>query len=149
MRAVVQKVSEASVTVDGEVIGRIGKGLLVFAGIVKNDHEKNGEYIASKLAGLRIFEDNEGKMNLSVKDVGGEVLLVSQFTLAGDARKGRRPSFEMAMRPEEASLLFEKLLEMVENEGLKVATGQFQAHMEVNLINDGPVTILLDSKKEF
>lgn len=149
MRAVVQRVSEASVTVDGKEKGSIEKGLLVFAGIVKDDDEKDGQYIASKIAGLRIFEDREGKMNLSVREVGGEILLVSQFTLAGDARKGRRPSFEKAMRPETASLLFEKLVKMVENEGLTVATGQFQAHMEIKLINDGPVTLLLDSKKEF
>lgn len=149
MRAVIQRVSEASVTVNGEMTGSIGTGLLVFAGIVKGDNEKDGQYIASKLAGLRIFEDAQGKMNLSVNDIGGQVLLVSQFTLAGDARKGRRPSFEKAMRPEEAGDLFEKLVEMVQNKGLTVARGRFQAHMEVSLVNDGPVTILLDSKKEF
>ncbi|MDH3975509.1 MAG: D-aminoacyl-tRNA deacylase [Deltaproteobacteria bacterium] len=149
MRAVVQRVSKASVTVEGKIKGSIEKGLLVFAGIVKDDDEKDGQYIASKIAGLRIFEDGEGKMNRSVRDVEGEILLISQFTLAGDAGKGRRPSFEKAMKPEEASILFEKLVKMAENEGLMVATGQFQAHMEVNLTNDGPVTILLDSRKAF
>ena len=149
MRALIQRVSRASVTVNGEIKGAIEKGLLVFAGIVRDDNESDGQYIASKIAGLRIFEDSEGKMNLSVRDVKGQVLLISQFTLAGDARKGRRPSFEKAMRPEEASLLFDKLMRMVEDEGLIVATGQFQAHMDVSLTNDGPVTILLDSKKVF
>lgn len=149
MRAIVQRVSNASVSVDGEIRGSIKKGLLVFAGIMKDDNERDGQYIASKIAGLRIFEDEEGKMNYSVSDLKGEVLLISQFTLAGDSRKGRRPSFEKAMKPQEASPLFDKLVEMVKNEGLKVATGQFQAHMEVKLTNDGPVTIMLDSKKEF
>ena len=149
MRAVVQRVCEASVTVDNEVIGSIKNGLLVFAGIIKGDNESDCRYIASKLGGLRFFEDEHGKMNLSVKDACGEVLLVSQFTLPGDARKGRRPSFARAMDPEEANSLFENFINMVESEGIKVATGQFQSCMKVNLINDGPVTIILDSKKEF
>ena len=149
MRAVVQRVSSASVTVDGKIKGSIEKGLLVFAGLDKEDNENDGKYIASKIAGLRIFEDVDGKMNLSVREVKGKVLLISQFTLAGDARKGRRPSFEKAMRPEEALPLFDKLVNSVKSEGLTVATGQFQAHMEISLINDGPVTILLDSKKVF
>ena len=148
MRAVVQRVKNAAVTVDGRVTGSIEKGLLVFLGIEDTDSEQDGAYISDKVLGLRIFEDGEGKMNLSVQDVGGAVLLVSQFTLHGDARKGRRPSFIKAARPEQAIPLYEKVISLI-GAGVPVETGEFQADMDVSLINDGPVTILLDSKKLF
>lgn len=149
MRAVVQRVSAASVTVEGRKVGSIGPGLLVLLGVARGDTEKDGEYLAEKLAGLRIFEDEEEKMNRSVAQIGGSILLVSQFTLYGDVRHGRRPSFTQAAPPEEADRLYEDLAQKLRDKGLTVETGQFQAHMEVSLVNDGPVTILLDSGKSF
>ncbi len=149
MRAVVQRVSAASVTVEGRKVGSIGPGLLVLLGVARGDTEKDGEYLAEKLAGLRIFEDEEEKMNWSVAQIGGSILLVSQFTLYGDVRHGRRPSFTQAAPPEEANRLYENLAQKLRDKGLTVETGQFQAHMEVALVNDGPVTILLDSGKSF
>lgn len=149
MRAVVQRVSAASVTVEGRKVGTIGPGLLVLLGVARGDTEKDGEYLAEKLAGLRIFEDEEEKMNRSVAQIGGNILLVSQFTLYGDVRHGRRPSFTQAAPPEEANRLYEDLAQKLRDKGLTVETGQFQAHMEVSLVNDGPVTILLDSGKSF
>ncbi|WP_297861731.1 D-aminoacyl-tRNA deacylase [uncultured Acidaminococcus sp.] len=149
MRAVVQRVSAASVTVEGRKVGSIGPGLLVLLGVARGDTEKDGEYLAEKLAGLRIFEDEEEKMNRSVAQIGGSILLVSQFTLYGDVRHGRRPSFTQAAPPEEANRLYENLAQKLRDKGLTVETGQFQAHMEVALVNDGPVTILLDSGKSF
>lgn len=149
MRAVVQRVSAASVTVQGRKVGSIGPGLLVLLGVARGDTEKDGEYLAEKLAGLRIFEDEEEKMNRSVAQMGGSILLVSQFTLYGDVRHGRRPSFTQAAPPEEANRLYEDLAQKLRDKGLTVETGQFQAHMEVSLVNDGPVTILLDSGKSF
>lgn len=149
MRAVVQRVSAASVTVEGRKVGTIGPGLLVLLGVARGDTEKDGEYLAEKLAGLRIFEDEEEKMNRSVAQIGGSILLVSQFTLYGDVRHGRRPSFTQAAPPEEANRLYEELAQKLRDKGLTVETGQFQAHMEVSLVNDGPVTILLDSGKSF
>ena len=149
MRAVVQRVSEASVSVDGEVMGRIGRGLLILAGAERGDGATDVHYLAAKVAGLRIFEDGEGKMNLNVTEAGGAVLLISQFTLAGDARKGRRPSFITAESPDRAAPLVESLAEAIRSHGLCVETGRFQAHMAVSLVNDGPVTILLDSRKGF
>lgn len=149
MRAVVQRVSAASVTVEGRKVGTIGPGLLVLLGVARGDTEKDGEYLAEKLARLRIFEDEEEKMNRSVAQIGGSILLVSQFTLYGDVRHGRRPSFTQAAPPEEANRLYEDLAQKLRDKGLTVETGQFQAHMEVSLVNDGPVTILLDSGKSF
>lgn len=149
MRAVVQRVSAASVTVEGRKVGTIGPGLLVLLGVARGDTEKDGEYLAEKLAGLRIFEDEEEKMNRSVAQIGGSILLVSQFTLYGDVRHGRRPSFTQAAPLEEANRLYEDLAQKLRDKGLTVETGQFQAHMEVSLVNDGPVTILLDSGKSF
>ena len=149
MRLVVQRVTRASVTVDGEVTGKIGKGYMVLVGAEVGDTEADARLCADKLAGLRVFVDDEGKMNRSVLDVGGEILLVSQFTLLGDARHGRRPSFIAAARPEEAEPLLVKMQRMLEEKGLHVETGRFRAHMEVELVNDGPVTILIDSRKVF
>lgn len=149
MRAVIQRVSEASVTVDQVVSGRIQRGFLVLVGVADDDEEKDALWIAEKIAGLRVFEDSDEKMNLSLADVEGAVLLVSQFTLFGDCRKGRRPSFVEAARPEKARALYEKLALNLRQLGLRVETGVFQAHMEVRLLNDGPVTLLLDSRKLF
>ena len=149
MRAVVQRVSEASVEVDGRIVGEVGKGLLVLVGVEVDDTEADADYIAEKTAGLRIFNDNEDKMNLSVTEVGGSVLLISQFTLHGDCRRGRRPSFIDAARPETAIPLYEGVARRLRAAGLPVATGEFGAHMHVALVNDGPVTVLLDSKKLF
>ncbi|GAB4166084.1 MAG: D-aminoacyl-tRNA deacylase [Geothermobacteraceae bacterium] len=149
MRAVIQRVSEARVRVDGQVVGRIDAGLLVLLGVGREDTERDVDYLADKIAGLRIFEDEAGKMNLSVLDVGGAVLAVSQFTLYGDCRKGRRPGFSDAAPPEEADRLYRLFVEALEARGLSVATGVFQAHMQVELINDGPVTMLLSSTREF
>ena len=149
MRSVVQRVSQASVTVDGEVVGRIGKGLLVLLGVGQSDKASDMDWMVDKIVGLRIFEDAEGKMNQSILDVGGEILMVSQFTLYGDCRKGKRPSFSSAAPPDEAKLLFEQAVEKTRSYGLKVETGVFQAEMQVALVNDGPVTILLDSEKNF
>ena len=149
MRAVVQKVSSSKVTVDGEVIGQINKGLMVLLGVTHDDTSKDVDYMVDKVTNLRIFEDEEGKMNLSLKDVEGEILAVSQFTLYGDARRGRRPSFSDAARPEVANPLYEEFIEKVKHQGINVGTGKFGAHMMVDLTNDGPVTILLESRKEF
>ncbi len=149
MRAVVQRVSRASVRVEGELTGEIGKGLLVLLGVAQDDSEADADYLAEKVAGLRIFEDDAGKMNLSVADVGGAVLAVSQFTLFGDVRRGKRPSFDAAARPEQARALYEYFVERIRASGLRCETGRFQEMMEVELVNAGPVTILLDSKKTF
>lgn len=149
MRAVIQRVLESSVRVDGQVVGEIGKGVMVLLGVEEGDTEKEAQYIADKVIGLRIFEDEEGKMNHSLQEVGGELLAISQFTLLGDARKGRRPSYSNAARPEEANRLYEFFVEKVKATGIKVEKGVFQADMKVSLINDGPVTILLDSQKVF
>jgi len=149
MRAVVQRVSRASVKVDGELTGEIGQGLLVLLGVAQDDGEADADYLADKIAGLRIFEDAAGKMNLSVADVGGAVLAVSQFTLFGDVRRGKRPSFDAAARPEQARALYEYFVARVRAGGLRCETGRFQEMMQVELVNAGPVTILLDSKKAF
>ena len=149
MRCVVQRVSRASVTVEGKTTGEVEKGSMVLVGVEQGDGEADMRYCAEKVAGLRVFEDGEGKMNLSVKDVGGAVLAVSQFTLLGDARHGRRPSFSNAARPEEANALYEDFCQALRAAGIRVETGVFQTHMEVSLVNDGPVTILLDSRKGF
>ena len=149
MRAVVQRVSSSKVTVDGEVTGEINKGLLVLLGVTHEDTSKDVDYIIDKVLNLRIFEDENEKMNLSLKDVGGELLVVSQFTLYGDCRKGRRPSFSSAARPEVATKLYEEFIEKARKEGIVTNTGQFGAHMMVDLTNDGPVTILLESNRDF
>lgn len=149
MRCVVQRVKEASVTVAGEVVGKIGPGYMVLIGVRVEDTEKDVRYMADKVPNLRIFEDAEDKMNLSLKDVGGEILAVSQFTLYGDARGGRRPSFIAAARPEAANELYEQLVASWREQGIHVEMGRFRTHMEVGLVNDGPVTILLDSTKGF
>jgi D-tyrosyl-tRNA(Tyr) deacylase len=149
MRAVVQRAGVSSVEVKGETVGRINKGLVVFVGVADGDDEKDCLYLADKIAGLRIFDDGTGKMNLSLEDVGGEILCISQFTLHGDCRKGRRPSFTAAAAPPKAVRLYDKLCELLKNKGFKVATGIFQAEMKVNVSNEGPVTILLDSGRLF
>lgn len=149
MRAVVQRVSAARVVVEGETVGEIGRGVLVLLGVADGDAEADAAYLAEKTAGLRIFEDEEGKMSLSVEDIGGAALVVSQFTLLGDCRKGRRPSFTRAADPQVANALYESYVRMLRERGLKVATGVFRAMMDVELTNEGPVTLLLDSCKEF
>ncbi len=149
MRAVVQRVSRAKVTVAGEIAGEIGLGLLVLLGVGREDSEANADYLAEKIVGLRIFEDDAGKMNRSVLDVGGAVLVVSQFTLYGDARKGKRPSFDDAAPPQRARELYEYFVEKIRAAGLRCETGRFQEMMAVELVNEGPVTILLDSTKIF
>jgi D-tyrosyl-tRNA(Tyr) deacylase len=149
MRAVVQRVSSASVTVDGEVVGEIGKGFLVLLGVAADDTQEDVNYLAAKVAGLRVFEDDEGKMNRALADAGGGVLVVSQFTLLGDCRKGRRPSFVSAAPPEQAEALYRGFVAELRGQGIPVETGQFQVHMDVALVNDGPVTLLLDSRKCF
>ena len=149
MRAVIQRVSSCTVTVDKEITGQIGAGLLVLLGVRAGDSEKEANYLAEKIANLRIFADGDDKMNLSVKASGGEVLVVSQFTLYGDCRKGRRPSYNDAAPPEVAKHLYEYFVNAVQEQGLPVATGRFQAMMKVKLVNDGPVTILLDSERNF
>ena len=149
MRAVVQRVQQASVEVNGEVVARIDQGLLVLLGVGDGDTPEDSQYLANKIAHLRIFSDEDGKMNRSVQDVGGSILAVSQFTLYGDCRRGRRPSFSSAASPEEADDLYEMFVEKLRVEGLHVVTGVFQAHMEVALVNDGPVTMLLSSGGEF
>lgn len=149
MRAVVQKVSSSSVRVDGRTIGEIGKGFNVLVGISCEDTLQDLAYIEEKVAGLRVFADAEDRMNLSLKEIGGEILLVSQFTLYGDARRGKRPSFTQAAKGEEAKRLFDTLADNLRNRGFRVETGEFGAFMEVSIVNDGPVTILLDSTKTF
>lgn len=145
MRAVIQRVKSASVTVDGEIIGKIGKGLLVLLGVSVNDTEKEALYLLEKTLNLRIFEDSDDKMNLSLLEISGELLVVSQFTLYGDVRKGRRPSFIEAAQPEKANALYEYFVSTARQKLVSVETGKFQAMMDVKLINDGPVTILLDT----
>lgn len=147
MRAIVQRVDRACVTVDGQTTGAIKKGLLVLVGVTADDTEKDIQYLADKVTGLRIFEDEEGKMNLSVKDVGGSILSVSQFTLYGDCRKGKRPSFDKAAKPEMANEFYERFNELCRIQGVDVETGIFRAHMLVELVNNGPVTLILDSSK--
>jgi len=149
MRAVVQRVSKASVSVEDAVVGAIGNGLLVLLGVSKNDTSAAADYLIEKLLGLRIFEDAEGKMNLSVRETGGAVLVVSQFTLFGDVRRGKRPSFDEAARPEQARHLYEYVIAQIRAQGVECSTGEFQAMMQISLVNDGPVTILLDSEKTF
>ena len=150
MRAVVQRVSEARVLVEGQVVGEIERGLCVLIGAGAVDTEADVSYLVSKLTGLRIFPDDDGKMNLSVMDIGGGVLAISQFTLYGDARKGRRPAFTAALAPGPAEALYDRLVGELRSAGVaKVGTGVFRADMKVHLVNDGPVTILLDSKKQF
>lgn len=149
MRAVVQRVSESSVTSEGVAVGKIGKGLTVLIGVGEGDTEEDAVYMAGKIARLRIFEDAEGKMNLSVKDVNGDILAISQFTLYGDARKGNRPSFSSAARSEDANALYISFCNALKALDMNVEQGVFQTDMSVKIYNDGPVTILLDSKKEF
>src|SRR6266849_1515707 len=149
MRAVVQRVSRCKVTVDGNIGGEIGAGLLVLLGVAKEDTEAAADYLAQKILGLRIFEDSDEKMNLSVIDAQGQMLVVSQFTLYGDVRKGKRPSFDAAAGPDQAKRLYEYFVQQVRASGLRCETGQFQAMMDVELVNDGPVTILVDSEKMF
>ena len=149
MRAVIQRVKSASVTVEGKVVSEIRVGLLVFLGVAQEDTPADVDYMASKIANLRIFEDDEGRMNLSILDVGGEALVVSQFTLYGDCRKGRRPSFIHAARPDKADPLYQAFMDEISRLGVPVKAGIFQAMMDVELINDGPVTMMLDSNKLF
>jgi len=144
MRVVIQRVREARVTVDGEVVGQIGPGLLLLVGIGRGDTEEALRWVAEKIINLRIFEDEDGRMNLSLREVGGEILAVSQFTLYGDVRKGRRPNFTGAAPPEEAEPLFNRFVQLLRESGAKVETGRFRAHMLVELVNDGPVTLLLE-----
>ncbi|PYI53327.1 D-aminoacyl-tRNA deacylase [Paenibacillus flagellatus] len=146
MRVVVQRSKEASVTVDGESVGRIVGGLVLLVGVTHDDTEQDARYLAEKVAGLRIFEDEEGKMNLSVADVGGAILSVSQFTLYGDTRKGKRPNFMAAARPEQAKPLYETFNALLREQGLRVETGVFGAMMDVRLTNDGPVTLIVESR---
>ncbi len=149
MRAMVQRVQRASVTVSGETTGEIAQGLLVLIGVGQNDTEVAADYLAEKIAGLRIFEDESGRMNRAAGEIGGAVLVVSQFTLFGDVRRGKRPSFDAAARPELARRLYEYFVDKLRASGLRCETGRFQEMMQVELVNDGPVTILLDSEKTF
>jgi len=149
VKALLQRVTEASVRVAGEVVGRIGRGLVVFVGVASEDTEKDAQYLAQKTVNLRIFADEEGKFNLSALDIKGELLLVSQFTLMADTRKGRRPSFVEAAPPAQAEELFNYFVEQASATGLKVETGRFQQYMQVEIHNDGPVTILLDSREKY
>ena len=149
MKALLQRVTTASVSIDNKEVGRIGRGLVVFLGVASGDTEKDAQYLADKMVNLRIFADEEGKLNLSALDISGELLLVSQFTLLADTRKGRRPSFVGAAPPAQAEELFEYFTGQVRATGLKVETGRFQAYMQVEIHNDGPVTILVDSKEKF
>ena len=149
MRAIIQRVSQASVAVAEETIGAIDQGLMVLLGVAQGDTSKDIVYLSDKTAGLRIFEDDDGKMNRSVEDIGGSILVISQFTLLGDCRKGRRPGFTDAAPPELADTLYEGYVDALRSRGITVATGVFRADMQVSLINDGPVTIMLDSRKKF
>lgn len=149
MKALLQRVTRASVSVASEMVGRIGRGLVVFVGVASGDTEKDAQYLAQKIASLRIFSDEEGRFNLSALDIKGELLVVSQFTLLADTRKGRRPSFIEAAPPAQAEEIFERFVEQARATGLRVETGRFQQYMQVEIHNDGPVTILLDSKGKF
>jgi len=149
VRVVIQRVSEASVTVDRQTVGAIGQGLMVLLGVAQGDTSQEAKFLAEKTAGLRIFEDDAGKMNRSVEEIGGSLLVVSQFTLLGDCRKGRRPGFTGAAPPELADQLYEEFVAALRSRGVNVATGVFRADMQVALVNDGPVTMLLDSRKQF
>lgn len=149
MRAVIQRVREASVSAGGQLIGSIGRGSLVFLGIDREDTQDDAQYLARKVAKLRIFEDEDRKMNASLKEVNGKILVVSQFTLMGDCTKGRRPSFDNAAEPDAANALYEYFLSKLREEGIPVATGRFQEYMAVSLVNDGPVTLIIDSKGMF
>ena len=149
MRAVVQRVGRCRVSIEGQVVGEIGRGLLVLLGVGKSDNQVAADYLVEKILGLRIFEDDACKMNLSVQDVRAEMLVVSQFTLYGDVRRGKRPSFDAAARPEDAKRLYDYFVDRIRAAGLRCETGQFQAMMDVELVNSGPVTILLDSEKLF
>lgn len=149
MRAVVQRVTRSSVTVEEQTVGAIDKGLMVLLGVEHEDDAQDVKWMVEKVLNLRIFEDEDGKMNRSLLDIEGELLAVSQFTLMGDCRKGRRPSFSEAAKPEMANTLYESFVQHAKNKGVRVETGQFQAHMMVDIMNDGPVTLLLDSKKNF
>ena len=149
MRAVVQRVKQASVSVDKKIVGKINNGLLVFLGVAPDDGDKDIKYISDKLTNLRIFEDENEKMNFSIKDIGGEILLISQFTLFGDCRKGRRPDFTSSCEPVKAKKLYEDVIEVIKEQGIVTECGIFGADMQVELVNDGPVTILLDSTKLF
>lgn len=149
MRCVIQRVTEASVISNGEPVGRIGKGFMILIGVSVDDTEKDLKYMADKVPNLRVFEDDEGKMNRSILDVGGEILAVSQFTLYADARSSRRPGFTQAARPEQANGLYEQLVERWRAQGIHVETGRFRTEMQVSLVNDGPTTILMDSTKLF
>ncbi|MDY6911216.1 MAG: D-aminoacyl-tRNA deacylase [Chloroflexota bacterium] len=149
MKALLQRVSQASVSVEGEVVGRIGLGLVIFLGAEVEDTQEDARYLVDKIAGLRIFSDDNGRFNLSAQDIGGEILVVSQFTLVADTRKGRRPSFTTAASPEKAQSLVEEFTKLLRSTGLKIETGRFQSHMLVEIHNDGPVTIPLDSLTRF
>ncbi len=149
MRAIVQRVKGAQAAVDGDIVGQISGGLLVYLGVGKDDDETDAFFIADKIANLRIFADSNDKMNLNVKDTAGQMLIVSNFTLFGDCRKGRRPGFDLAAQPQQAERLYEKVVELVKAEGLEVQKGVFAASMDVTASNDGPVNFLLDSKKQF
>lgn len=146
MRAVIQRVKQSSVTVGDETVGKIGSGLLVLLGVADRDQPADADFMAEKIANLRIFEDKQGKMNRSLIDIGGEMLVISQFTLLGDCRKGRRPSFTEAAGPDKANELYERFVRQVRKTGVQVATGRFRAMMEVSLINDGPVTLIVESR---
>lgn len=147
MKALLQRVTSSSVSASGSVVGSIGKGITVFIGVVGDDTQEDIDWLAEKIVNLRIFDDEDGKMNLSVKDVDGEMLIVSQFTLCGDCRKGRRPSWSEAARPEFANEMYEKFIKAVEKEGVRTAHGIFQAYMSVEIQNDGPVTLMIDTKE--
>ncbi|MGH7796477.1 MAG: D-aminoacyl-tRNA deacylase [Candidatus Binatia bacterium] len=147
MRVVIQRVSRARVAVDQDIVGEIGRGLCIFLGVGKQDSEENADFLADKVRNLRVFDDGQGKMSRSVTDIGGEVLLVSQFTLYGDCRKGNRPSFTDAAPAEQAERFYQRFAARLRAAGLKVATGRFQAHMQVSLVNDGPVTLILEKEQ--